>query len=130
MTELFDVSVCLLIGSATNLTNLTEHNQRYLDTQCRCRRNTSVKSRHGHVLQFKDMKELGHEVLACADKLSKINMDMVKSVLPKFLQRVVALEMRLKRRVLCDDQLQAVQPRFEHMMLNVSAIYTRYKRES
>ena len=76
------------------------------------------------------MEDLGHEVLACVDKLTAIDKDMMKVVLPKFLRLVVKLEVRLKRRVLCDDHLQAVQPKYEHIIGNVSALYMSYREQS
>lgn len=127
VTDFFDASVCLLIGSATNP---TKDIQDHLQTQCRCPTSPKhISSKHGHVRQFKYMEELDNDVLACADALTNIDIDMMKVVVPKFLQLVVNLEMRLKRRVLCDENLQAMQPKYEHIIRNVTALYMFYREQ-
>jgi hypothetical protein len=125
VTEFFDASMCLFLGSLSPTTNTI---QLQIASRCRCDAATppAYKSHTAHKSSdFAPVVSLGETHQECIEKLTSVDRQMAAQAVKLFFKRVIQYEARLGRRVLCDSVLQKQQPVMRFTVPNVTELYYR-----
>jgi hypothetical protein len=131
LSDFFHESKCLFYH---RLDPKTAQINAYLREVCRCGQSTSstssskqeVKDVHathhagGH---RSSMLDLPTDILHAVDALTRVDQQLYKVALKRFVQEIVWLETELGRQVLCDNVFEKWEPELEYLGMNITSMY-------
>lgn len=131
LTDFFHESKCLFYH---RLEPKTAQIDIYLRDLCRCGQSSSsssssstgvndVHATHHANGHRSSMSDLPTDILESVDALTRVDKQLYKVALERFVQEIVWLETELGRQVLCDNVLEQWEPELEYLGISLTSIY-------